>query len=88
MRHMTTLIEIPEGKSVIEIMDPTGDTKLIWDSSNPDEVENAKRTFDDLKEKGFIAYSVQGRKGEKGEVLQAFDETAERIIMAPPMQGG
>lgn len=83
-----TITDIPDGKSVIEIMDPTGDTKLIWDASSDDEVDNARRTFDDLKGKGFIAYSVKGKRGEKGEVLQAFDPDAERIIMAPPMQGG
>lgn len=70
------------------IMSRDGDSKLIWDKDNPDEVENARRTFDELKKKGFIAYKVEGRKGEKGEVLRAFDPDAERLIMAPPMVGG
>lgn len=74
--------------SVMEIMDHQGDTKILWDKNNPDEVENARRTFDDLKKKGFIAYSVSGGDGAKGEIIREFDPEAERLIMAPPMRGG
>lgn len=70
------------------IMDRSGDSKLIWDKDNADEVENAKRTFDDLKKKGFIAYKVEGEQGDKGEIIKKFDPTAERLIMAPPLVGG
>ena len=70
------------------VMDRSGDTKVIWDKNNPDEVENARRTFDELRKKGFLAYSVQGRQGDKGELIREFDPEAERLIMAPPMQGG
>lgn len=69
------------------IMDHTGDTKLIWDSDNSDEVENAKRTFKDLKKKGYACFSVN-KKGDKGEVINEFDPLAERLIMAPPLAGG
>jgi hypothetical protein len=69
------------------ILDRTGDTKIIWDSANEDEVEEAKRTFKNLKDKGYAAYSVN-KKGDKGEVMKKFDADAERIIMAPPLQGG
>ena len=69
------------------ILDRTGDTKIIWDSANEDEVEEAKRTFKNLKDKGYAAYSVN-KKGDKGEVIKKFDADAERIIMAPPLVGG
>lgn len=72
---------------IMEILDQNGDTKLIWDSTKPDEVKNAERTFRDLKAKGYVAYSVD-KKGEKGTVLNEFDEDAEKIIMAPQMRGG
>lgn len=89
---MTTLTETrltttDEG-NVLEIMDKTGDTKLRWDRNNRDEVENARRTFNELRGKGFIAYSVPAKKSDQGEVLHTFDETAERIVMTPAMQGG
>jgi len=78
---------VPEGKQVLHILDKTGDTKLIWSSDNDDEVENARRTFQDLKKKGFVAHAVN-QGGRKGEILQEFDRTAEQIIMAPPLVGG
>jgi hypothetical protein len=69
-------------------MGRSGDTKLIWDAENADEVANARRTFDDLKKKGFSAFAVTGAKGSKGEMIREFDPAAERIIMVPALQGG
>ncbi len=68
-------------------LDETGDTKLIWDEDATDEVEAAKATFDRLRKKGYVAYSVN-KKGDKGEVLTEFDPTAEKIILAPQLKGG
>lgn len=64
-----------------------GDTKLMWDPANEPEVENARRTFDDLRGKGYLAFAVK-TKGAKGEQIRAFDPDASKIIMAPPMAGG
>tara|TARA_R100001530_G_scaffold1886_1_gene3253 strand:- start:27114 stop:27344 length:231 start_codon:yes stop_codon:yes gene_type:complete len=36
-------------KCEMAIMNGSGDTKLIWDSENDDEVKNARRTFNDFK---------------------------------------
>lgn len=66
---------------------PQGDTKVIWDADEEDEVEAAQNTFDDLKEKGYFAYSVK-KDGDKGRVITKFDPDAEKIIMAMPMRGG
>jgi hypothetical protein len=72
----------------LHVMDSTGDTRLMWDKGNEDEVSAARRTFRDLKAKGYLAYSVRGKKGEKGTVLREFDPDAERIIMSPQLVGG
>lgn len=69
------------------IIDRTGDTKVIWDAKNEDEVEAARATFKSLKKKGYLAYSVS-KDGSKGEVLHDFDPKAEKIILSPAMQGG
>ena len=73
--------------AVIEAMDQTGDTKTIWDKDNPDEVENARATFDRLKDSGHVAYSVD-KEGEPDSIIHEFDPDAERLIMRPPMVGG
>lgn len=80
---MITMIE----PSVLHVMDHSGDMKVMWSADNPDEVAAAKKTFDKMREKGHLAYTVK-RNGEKGEVITEFDKTAERIIMSPQLVGG
>lgn len=71
------------------IMDPqAGDMKMVWDPNNRDEVEAARKQFDDLTKKGFLAYKVEGKEGRKGEQIRSFDKTAERLILAPALRGG
>lgn len=69
------------------VLDATGDTKIIWDPDRADEVAVARRTFEDLKKKGYAAYAVK-RDGSKGEVVRAFDADAEKLILAPATVGG
>lgn len=73
---------------VLEMLDHTGDTKLIWDRHQTAEVDNARATFDRLRAAKYLAFSVTGKNGDKGEQIREFDPNAERIIMTPPMQGG
>jgi hypothetical protein len=89
---MNVEIETPrteplEGDSYASILCQKGDTKLIWNKNNADEVSNAKRTFDDLRKKGFLAFKVTD-DGSKGEQINDFDANVERMIMVPPMVGG
>jgi len=74
-------------KHEMAFMDETGDTKLIWTEGNEIEVENARRTFNEMRKKGYIAYAVD-KKGEKGTVIDHFDPSAEKIILAPQLKGG
>lgn len=78
---------ITETKHELCILDRTGDTKIVWDSTKKDEVDNVKEQYDKLKKKGYMAYSVK-KNGEKGELLHEFDPEAEKIILAPRMVGG
>lgn len=77
---------LPEG---IEIT--AGDTHLMWDANNEDEVGAMRATFDKLRKKGYLAFSVktEGKnKGGKGVQVTEFDPKATKLILAPPMQGG
>jgi hypothetical protein len=81
-------VAVAEGrKGELAVLNGEGDFKTIWDSEKPEEVEAAKKTFDDLKKKGYAAYRVK-KNGEKGEVIKEFDPGAEKIILAPLMAGG
>jgi hypothetical protein len=73
--------------SELVILDHTGDTKIMWSADNRDEVAAARATFDTLRGKGYLAYKVD-RKGEKAEVIRAFDPEAEKVILAPQTVGG
>jgi hypothetical protein len=64
-----------------------GDLKVVWDSEKKDEVAAAEEQFDSLIAKHYIAYSVD-KKGEKGKQIKKFDPDAEKIILAPMVQGG
>jgi hypothetical protein len=64
-----------------------GDTKIVWDKNNADEVQSARETFDRLRGKGFSAFAVT-RTGGKGTMISEFDPDAEKIILAPRFAGG
>jgi hypothetical protein len=80
-------VEVPEGKSVMHVLDATGDTKIIWDRGSEEEVDNARATFERLAKQGYRAYQVN-RRGEKGEMVREFDPNAEKLILAPATVGG
>jgi len=81
-------ITVPAGHGLMHELDKTGDTRVMWDRGNKDEVEAARRQFTDLKKKGFIAYRAEGKEGTRGEVIRDFDPDAERIILVKQLVGG
>lgn len=78
---------IGERINEMRVMDGSGDTRIIWDPANEDEVAQARKTFDDLKAKRFVGFKV-GQGGKKGEQVAEFDPAAEKLILVPPMAGG
>jgi hypothetical protein len=73
--------------SEMRIMGGSGDTKVMWDSEQEAEVENARRTFNDLRGRGYAAFAVR-TSGEKGRQVTEFDPEAEKLIMVPQIAGG
>ena len=73
--------------SELAVMDRTGDTRIEWDAERPGEVEAARELFDKMKNKGYLAYTLD-RSGTRGDVIRRFDPNAERIIMSPQTVGG
>lgn len=78
-----------EAKRTIEIavLDSSGDTKTIWNADDENEVEIARQTFKSLKDRGFAIFRVD-KKGEKGEKMNSFDPSAEKMIAVPRIAGG
>lgn len=73
--------------SELQVLDQTGDTRLLWNMKNADEVAAARKKFDEFKAKGYLSYKVN-RKGTEGEIINDFDPEEERIILSPPPIGG
>ena len=71
----------------LAVLDNTGDTKVLWDTKNQDEIDAAEEQFDTLIDKGFTAYSVK-KDGEKNKKITKFDPNAGKIIMVPKIIGG
>lgn len=84
---MQAVLENEPKAHVFYVPDQTGDTKIMWDSANDPEVANARRTFDELRSKGYLVYKTD-KKGEKAERMTVFDPTAERLIASAPLAGG
>ncbi len=59
--------------------DTTGDVKITWDPTNPDDVKNAKDHFDKLKKSGHIFFKIAA-DGEKGKKVKEFDENIGELV--------
>lgn len=77
-----------KGKHVMAVMGKEGDLKTIWSKDEPDEVAAAKKQFEEMTGKGYVAFKVEGKAGDKGEIMRTFDPNAERVILCPPLKGG
>lgn len=71
----------------LKVMDGSGDSNLVWDSTRRDEVDAARELYNKLHAKGYNAYAVK-KSGERAEQVTSFDPLMEKIIMAPAMRGG
>ncbi len=78
---------VQEGTGLLHILDPTGDQQVTWNRNDPTQVDIAMAAYNDAIRRGYMGYKVTA-DGRRGEVLRQFDRAAERIILAPAMQGG
>lgn len=71
------------------VIDLSGDTKVHWDSTKPVEVEQARRTFNELRNQGYTAHYPAGKEGgEAGGTMSDFDPQAQGLVMCPQMTAG
>lgn len=83
------LFKSADGRGEMAMMNETGDTKTIWDSKNPDEVENARKQFEFFtKTKKFAAFKVAKNGDKTSEIIREFDPELEKIIFVPALAGG
>lgn len=86
LRILTSYQKV-EPDLVPEHMRKAGDTKVIWDPDNDDEVDAAEAQFDSLIDKGFKAFKVK-KDGDKGTQIKKFKPDLGKIIMVPALVAG
>ena len=65
-----------------------GDKRLIW---RADDDESKQKAIDEFKAKikaGWLAYKVDSDDPHKATQIKDFDETAQKVILTPPVGGG
>jgi hypothetical protein len=63
-----------------------GDKRIVWDSRDMDQIEEAKAMFDEAVAKGLVPYRVGTDGKVSAEVMDEFDPEAEEVIFMPISQ--
>lgn len=87
MRIITSMAQ-DEVKRLPANMRRSGDTKVMWDPDNEDEVEAAEAQFDSLIERGFQAFKVDKKGEQTGKPIKRFKPKIGKLIMVPALAGG
>lgn len=83
-----TLDGVPPGHGCIsKLTSDDGDFRITWDPGNPEDVENARQAFADLRRGGYAVHKVEGRRRE---IIRDFDPAAGamQIVAHRPNRGG
>ena len=69
------------------VMDRHGDSRHFFDPADARSLLEAEARFNTLVGKGFRAV-VPGEQGAPGRLLRHFDQTTEKTLFIPPLEGG
>jgi hypothetical protein len=69
------------------VMDMHGDSRHVFDATDPRALVDAQEHFKMLTEKGFRAVEP-GPSGSPGRLVRDFNAKAEEILFIPPLEGG
>lgn len=72
---------------VLEVLNSSGDLKIMWDRNNPGEVTAAKAAFDQAIAAKSAVFAVKV-KGDKGDKVKEFNPDLERLLVVPQLVGG
>jgi len=78
----TTFDAVPAHMGAIAVMGSEGDIKYTWDPKKPEEVESARKHFNDLKAKGFLIFRM--KRWARKDPVDTFDPKAGRLMFQAP----
>ncbi len=73
-------VEVNLNQFSVRILDETGDRRVIWDSTNKAQVDEAKSKFKQYIDAGCRIYAVK-ESGKKGARLMDFDANLEEVYV-------
>lgn len=68
-----------------KVLDPNGHTRTAWDADSAEEVESARRLFNDLMNRGYRAFKMDSGQGVP---KSAFDPQDRETLLVPPIRAG
>lgn len=68
------------------VMDHTGDSRHLFDQTDPEKLAQAERRFRELTRQGFTA-ATRTAAGDL-KVIRTFDPTADETLFYPRLVGG
>lgn len=72
---------------VLRILGPSGDTRIAWNPTVPDEVADVRRQFDEIIREGYLVFDLDPQTKD-GTRVHAFDPAASELRAFRPLQGG
>lgn len=70
--------ELGENEFSFRVFDDSGDRRLIWNSKDPKQIQDAANLFDEYIKKGWKAYAVD-LSGNRGRRIFGFNPTTEEV---------
>lgn len=71
--------ELKATEFAVRVFDETGDRRLIWDMSDPDQSREAAKLFNEYLDKGWRAYTVD-ESGESRRRIHKFDIDNQEVL--------
>jgi hypothetical protein len=71
----------------LRILGPAGDTRLSWETTDVDSVEEVRRRFDGIVREGYLVFELDERSKE-GRRVKTFDPATRELRAFRPLAGG
>ena len=72
---------------MLRILGPRGDTRVEWRSTDPDEIAEVRRRFDEIVEAGYLVFELDPTTRE-GRQVRTFDPQVSELRAFRPLAGG
>lgn len=71
----------------LRILGPSGDTRVTWRPTSPDEVADVRRRFEEIIREGYLVFELEPESKE-GRQVRSFDPDAQELRAFRPLAGG